>query len=61
LRGEVVKRVAGDKQGDWCCTWQQIYSEKYGRLLDLSDPFAKEESWQDEPLAESASIFRHSG
>jgi proteasome accessory factor A len=57
LRGAVVKRVAGDGHGGWCCTWQRIYSQRYGRLLDLSDPFAKEELWQDEAVEESASVF----
>jgi hypothetical protein len=57
LRGAVVKRVAGDRQGEWCCTWQQIYSQRYGRVLDLSDPFAKEELWHDEPAEENESVF----
>ncbi len=47
LRGAVVKRIAGDKKGQWSCTWQRIYSPKYARLLDLSDPFAEEEMWSD--------------
>jgi proteasome accessory factor A len=57
LRGAVVKRVAQDRQGNWCCTWTQIYSRKYGRLLDLSDPLANEELWQDSPVEENASVF----
>jgi hypothetical protein len=57
LRGAVIKRVAGDRQGEWCCTWQQIYSQRYGRLLNLSDPFANEELWQDEPAEENESVF----
>ncbi len=47
LRGVVIKRIAGDKQGQWSCTWQRIYSPKYARLLDLSDPFAEQEVWSD--------------
>ena len=49
LRGAVVKRVAGDKEGDWYCDWQRIFSQKHGRLLDLSDPFAQAETWFDAP------------
>lgn len=49
LRGAVVKRVAGDRAGGWCCDWQRIFSQKHGRLLDLSDPFAQAETWYDAP------------
>jgi proteasome accessory factor A len=49
LRGAVVRRVAGDKEGNWYCDWQRIFSRKYGRLCDLSDPFAPAESWRDAP------------
>jgi hypothetical protein len=54
LRGTVVKRVAGDKEGEWYCDWQRIFSRKYGRLLDLSDPFAQAETWYDAPTSQSA-------
>ena len=53
LRGAVVKRIAGDRRGQWSCTWQRIYSPKYARLLDLSDPFAEQEAWSDCPAGES--------
>ena len=49
LRGAVLRRVAGDKDGDWYCDWQRIYSNKHARLLDLSDPFAQVETWYDAP------------
>jgi proteasome accessory factor A len=49
VRGGVVRRVAADKDGAWYCDWHRIYSNKYGRLLDLSDPFAASESWHDVP------------
>jgi len=49
LRGAVVRRVAEDKEGDWYCDWQRIYSNKHARLLDLSDPFAQTETWHDAP------------
>jgi hypothetical protein len=55
LRGAVVKRIAGDRRGQWSCTWQRVYSPKYARLLDLSDPFAEEEVWSDCPAGESGS------
>lgn len=49
LRGAVVRRVAGDKEGDWYCDWQRIYSNRHARILDLSDPFAQTETWHDTP------------
>jgi len=57
LRGQVVKRVARDWQGEWCCTWRHIRSQRYSRILDLSDPFAKHELWQDVPAPENACVF----
>jgi proteasome accessory factor A len=54
LRGAVVKRVAGDKEGDWYGDWQRIFSPRYRRSLDLSDPFAKTEEWHDDPPSERA-------
>jgi hypothetical protein len=54
LRGAVVKRVASDTQGQWLCTWSQIYSRKHGRLLDLGHPFQKKEEWYDQPDVQSA-------
>jgi hypothetical protein len=49
LRGLVVKRVAGDRDGDWKCDWRRISSRRYGRICDLSDPFAEAEMWHDAP------------
>jgi proteasome accessory factor A len=49
LRGAVVRRVAGDREGGWYCDWQRIFSRKYGRLLDLSNPFVQAEKWYDAP------------
>jgi hypothetical protein len=57
LRGQVVKRVAKDWQGEWCCTWRHVRSQRYGRVLDLSDPFARQELWQDVPAPENACVF----
>jgi proteasome accessory factor A len=47
LRGAVIKRLAGDKDGGWNCDWERIFSQKYGRFCDLSDPFAEAEAWYD--------------
>jgi proteasome accessory factor A len=47
VRGAVVKRVAGQKDADWYCDWQRIFSRKHSRLCDLSDPFAQAETWYD--------------
>jgi len=48
-RGAVVKRVAGEIDGDWKCGWDRIFSRKHGRLCDLSDPFATREFWRPGP------------
>ena len=47
VRGAVVKRLAGDLEGDWYCSWEQILSMRHGRTLDLSDPFTEAEDWHD--------------
>jgi hypothetical protein len=47
VRGAVVKRLAGDLDGDWYCSWEQIVSMRHGRTLDLSDPFKESEDWDD--------------
>jgi proteasome accessory factor A len=57
LRGAAIKRVARDKQGCWSCNWSQLYSRKHARILDLSDPFQKEEIWRDWPAEEVSSPF----
>jgi hypothetical protein len=58
LRGAVVKRVAGDREGAWCGDWQRIFSPKYRRSLDLSDPFAQTEVWNDEPVSGRAAALQ---
>jgi hypothetical protein len=47
VRGAVVKRLAGDLEGNWYCSWEQILSLRHGRTLDLSDPFTEAEDWHD--------------
>jgi proteasome accessory factor A len=51
-RGAVVRRLAGDLEGNWLCTWDQIFSRRHGRILDLSDPFAEAEIWHDITVGE---------
>jgi hypothetical protein len=51
LRGAAIKRIAGDREGAWCGDWQRIFSPRYRRSLDLSDPFATAEIWHDEPAS----------
>jgi proteasome accessory factor A len=56
IRGQVIRRLAGSHEGR--CDWQSIIDFSEGRALNLTDPFASEESWSplsspeshDEPL-----------
>ena len=43
IRGEVIKRLAGS--GKVQCDWQRVINYSEGLILDLTDPFASEESW----------------
>ena len=43
IRGQVIRRLAADH--DARCDWQSIIDFSEGRALDLSAPFASEESW----------------
>jgi proteasome accessory factor A len=45
LRGEVVKRLAG-QNGRYLCDWQAVWDQVDSRVLDLSDPFSTEEHWR---------------
>ncbi len=47
VRGAVVRRLAGDLEGDWYCSWDRIRSSRHRRFLDLSDPFNEAEHWHD--------------
>ncbi len=49
IRGAVVRRLAGYEEGRWVCYWDRIFSQKHGRTLDLSDPFATSEIWSNIP------------
>jgi len=44
IRGRVIQRLAGS--GNVQCDWQHMVNYGGGQLLDLSDPFAQEESWR---------------
>jgi len=44
LRGQVISRLAGTSPG-CCCDWSMILDRDSGNILDLSDPFEKEEHW----------------
>jgi hypothetical protein len=48
LRGEAVRRLAGNN-GRYRCDWRGVWDDGLRRVLDLSDPFAVEEQWQDLP------------
>jgi hypothetical protein len=52
VRGAVVRRLAGDLEGDWYCCWDRILSTRHGRFLDLSDPFTEAEDWHNIPTSE---------
>ncbi len=54
IRGAVVSRLAGYEEGRWVCYWDRIFSQKYGRMLDLSDPFAMSEVWSNIPKEEAS-------
>jgi hypothetical protein len=44
LRGEAIQRLAGS-QSQGACEWNAVWDYANFRMLDLSDPFAGEESW----------------
>ena len=47
VRGAVVRRLAGDFDGDWYCCWDRVLSTRHGRTLDLTNPFTEVEDWQN--------------
>jgi proteasome accessory factor A len=52
IRGRVIQRLAG--AGNARCDWQNIIDYSEGRMLNLSDPFASEESWSSTNNPESS-------
>jgi hypothetical protein len=44
IRGQVIQRLAAAAHVQ--CDWQHMVDYGNGQLLDLSDPFAQEESWR---------------
>jgi len=60
IRGQVVQRLASNDGAR--CDWHQIIDFAEAKMLDLSDPFAREESWQvlnDTPYVHSVAFERH--
>ena len=53
VRGEVIRRLAGG--GGARCDWQSVVNHGQGLVLDLSDPFASEESWRPIGSADDSS------
>lgn len=50
IRGQAIQRLAG--AGDSRCDWQSIVNFQERQILDLSDPFCREESWRAFNLAD---------
>jgi Pup-ligase protein len=48
LRGQVISRLVGESPVCWC-DWSRIFDPNSGNMLDLSDPFEKEERWIPSP------------
>jgi proteasome accessory factor A len=44
VRGQAIRRLAGTS--DAKCDWQRIVNYSAGQMMDLSDPFTSEESWE---------------
>jgi len=51
LRGEVIRRLSGKPRVR--CDWQRVWDGAGRRVLDLSDPFATEERWEDATVGSS--------
>ena len=48
LRGECVRRLAG-QSSRYACSWRGVWDRQKNLFLDLSDPFATTERWQEMP------------
>jgi len=48
IRGQCIRRLASE-HSLYACSWNGIWDVTSGRKLDLQDPFASEEIWQDSP------------
>jgi hypothetical protein len=55
IRGEVIRRLAGASPGSRC-DWSRVFDASQGQVLDLSDPFAEEESWKPAPKREKRRV-----
>ncbi|MGD0786796.1 MAG: proteasome accessory factor PafA2 family protein [Terracidiphilus sp.] len=56
IRGEVVRRLASS--ANVRCDWESVVNFGDGQILDLSDPFAGEESWKPIASADDSSSDR---
>lgn len=45
VRGNFIRRVASDSSYNYTCDWQSIRDNARQLIMDLTDPFAKEEKW----------------
>ena len=50
LRGEVIRRVAHVRD-HFACDWKAIFDTANCAMLDLADPFVREERWRNLPRA----------
>lgn len=50
IRGQVIRRVAHVRER-FACDWKGIFDTQHHAMLDLSDPFAREERWRQYPPA----------
>jgi hypothetical protein len=48
LRGQVIRRLSRESSVG-SCDWSRIFDPDSGNMLDLSDPFEKEENWIPAP------------
>ena len=54
IRGRVIRRLARER-ANWRCDWQYIINSADNRVLDLSNPFATEETWKESSETEADS------
>ena len=56
IRGQVIQRLAGS--GNARADWQSIFNYNDGQVLDLSDPFASQESWGPRRREDNSNAMR---
>ena len=55
LRGQVIRRLAGKAMAR--CDWHRIWDGRDKRWLDLADPFATEERWEEFTFADRGGLL----